>query len=177
MRRCNPPLESINSRRINKSRSVRCKRTSNWELNRQLAQSLHRTINHATNKSKSNHHGSRPSSRKSRTRANEQSSTNRASDRNHLQVAAFESLRELIGLLHVRAVRIAVRSDLPRRLDVGEIRSRFEGVDKASEAFTRGGRSTILGAAALVARDRRGGLYGVAHLHVVHGGEEVVREK
>jgi hypothetical protein len=160
------------SRRIDETRRVCRKRTSNRELNGKLAQSLHRTVNHAANKSKSDHHSTRSSSRKSRSRADKQSSTDRAPNGNHLQMATFESLRELVGLLHIGAVRITVRSNLPRRLHMGERRSRFERVDESSQALARR-RSAILGASLVGRRGCRNALDGIAHLRIVHGGEEL----
>jgi hypothetical protein len=160
------------SRRIDETRCVCSERASNRELNGKFSQCLHRAINHAANKSKSNYHSARSSSRKSRSRANEQSSTDRATNRNHLQVATFESLRELVGLLHIGTVRITVRSDLPRRLHVGERRSRFERVHEPSEAFARR-RAAILGASVVGRRGCRDVLDGIAQLRVVHGGEEL----
>ena len=165
-------FRSMYSRRIDETRRVRRKRTRNRKLNGQLAQSLYRTINHTTDQSKPDHHRSRSSGRKSRSRANEQSSTDRASNCNHLQVATFESLRELIGLLYIGTVRVTVGGDLSRRFHVGKSRSRFEGVDEASKAFTSGGPA-ILGASVVSGRSCWDVFDGIAHLWIVHRGEWV----
>ena len=125
-----------NSRRIDEARSVSSKGTSNGELHSQLAQGLDGTVNHYANKSKANDHGTGASSCKSCSRANEQSSTDRSTNSNHLKVTALESLGELVGLLYIGAVCITIRSDLAGRLHMGEGRSRPERVDEASKAST-----------------------------------------
>jgi hypothetical protein len=144
-------------------------RTSNRELHGQLAQSLNSTVDHDANETKANDHGTGASSCQSCSRANEQSSTDRSTNGNHLEVTALETLGELVGLLDIGAVCIAVRSDLAVRLDMGERLGRPERIDKASEASTAR-RLAIVEARAVVGGRSRDVLARVTQL-CIHGGD------